>query len=356
MKPITAATTARRPWLGTTVMVYLALLGVVLLGAVLVFADGGNLFTTANIVDTLTRSSLLGFIAIGQTLVILCRSLDLSVGYVMALSSLVTATTMDGQPSRMPLALAAGLGVAALAGAVNGLVVTKLKVNAFIATLGVGLIIRGYLDTEYAGPAGEITAGFQAFGYTRVGPFPISTIVMITVAVAAIVFLAKTRTGHHIYAVGGDAEVARLSGVRTDRVVLTAHILCALAAGIAGLLIASRFGTGSALVYDDGYDLESIAAVVLGGTYLLGGRGGVAGTVAGVMILAVLDTVFNILAVDPFVKDVLRGVIIIVAVAIYARKRITATRPRFFASGTGPPPVAALSMPEPAPASQGRQR
>lgn len=332
--------------LNTTTLVYLALLVIIAIAAVAVAAEGGNLLSTSHIVDMLTRSSLLGFIAIGQTMVILCRSLDLSVGYVVALSSLVAAVTMNGDPARIPLAVGAAVAVAALVGAVNGLVVTKLKVNPFIATLGVGLIIRGYLDTEYAGPAGEVAKSFQAFGYTRIGPLPLSAIVMVAVAVAGIVFLARSRTGHHMYAVGGDIEVARLSGVRTDRVVIAAHIMCAIAAGVAGLLLASRFGTGSALVYDDGYDLESIAAVVLGGTYLMGGRGGIAGTLGGVLILAVLDTTFNVLAVDPFVKDVLRGLIIIVAVAIYARRRVTSTRQRF-PNGRRPTPPQPTAPPEP---------
>ncbi|MFD0556633.1 monosaccharide ABC transporter membrane protein (CUT2 family) [Stackebrandtia endophytica] len=327
-----ALTPSRRsPGMSTTTIVYLALVAILVIGAVLVSMSGRNLFSNANIVDLLTRSSLLGFIAIGQTLVILCRSLDLSVGYVMALSSLIAATTMDGQVSRIPIAMAAALGVAAVIGLVNGVVVTKLKVNAFIATLGMGLIIKGYLDTNYAGPAGDVPEAFQSFGYTRIGPIPLSTIVMFAVAAAGIWFLHRSRTGHHMYAVGGDAEVARMSGVRTDRTVITAHVLCALLAGVAGLLIASRFGTGSAGVYDDGYDLESIAAVVLGGTYLLGGRGGIGGTVGGVLILATLDSVFNTLSVDPFIKDVLRGTIIIAAVAVYARRSLSGapTRRRF---------------------------
>lgn len=324
--------------LNTTALVYAALVGLLVIGTIVVAIDGKNLLSTNNIVDTLGRSSLLGFIAIGQTLVILCRSLDLSVGFVMALSSLVVAELMDGDAANMPVAVLAALAVAAAIGAVNGLVITKLKVNAFIATLGVGLLIKGYLDTFYAGPAGEVSASFEAFGYTRIGPLPLSTLLMLAVAALGVYFLARTRTGHHIYAVGGDTEVARLSGVRTDRTVITAHILCALAAGVAGLLIASRFGTGSALVYDDGFDLESIAAVVLGGTALMGGRGGIAGTVAGVLILAVADTIFNILGVDPFAKDVLRGTIIIVAVAIYAGRRLGVTRTRFPGGTTRPEP------------------
>ncbi|WP_285730091.1 ABC transporter permease [Nocardiopsis sp. ATB16-24] len=320
-------------------MVYLALVLLLALSAAFVAARGGNLFTTANTVDLFTRSSLLGFLAIGQTLVILCRSLDLSVGYVAALSTVVAATTMAGDPSRVLLGVGAALGLAGLIGLANGLVVTKLGVNPFIATLGAGLIIKGYLDTEFQGPAGEIPAAFQAFGYTRIGVLPVSTLIMLGVAVAAVLFLRRTRMGYHVYAVGGDAEVARLSGIRPEVPTVTAHVLCSVMAGTAGLLLAARFGTGSATVYGNGYELEAIAAVVLGGTYLLGGRGGVAGTIAGVFILATLDTVFNVLAIDPFVKDVLRGVIVIAAVAVYARGRHSraATRVRFPSGGASPP-------------------
>lgn len=339
MSSVRGALAERR--LGTTGLVYLALLGVILIGTAFVAAQGGNLLSRGNLVDMLTRSSLLGFIAIGQTFVILCRSLDLSVGYVMALSSLVTATTMAGESSRIVLGVGVALAVSAAIGLANGLTVALLRVNPFITTLGMGLIVKGYLDTQYRGPAGDVPAAFQMFGYTRIAFVPLSTAVMLGLALLAILFLRRTRTGYHIYAVGGDAEVARMSGVRTTRVLVTAHVLCSMAAGVAGLLIAARFGTGSALVYGSGYDLESIAAVVLGGTYLLGGRGGVAGSIAGVMILAVLDTSFNVLQVDPFFKDVLRGVIIIAAVAIYARRQLErkTTRARFGAASdpTGPP-------------------
>lgn len=308
--------------LSTTAAVYLALVVIVVVSTVLVGIQGGNLLSRSNLVDLLTRSSLLGFVAIGQTFVILGRSLDLSVAHVLALSSLVGATTMAGDPDRIVLGVLAVLAVSGAIGLVNGFVVAKLRVNAFIATLGMSLILTGYLDTRFRGPAGQIPEAFQAFGYTRLGPVPVSTAVMLALAVVAAVALHRTRFGHHLYAVGGSDEVARLSGIRTARVVIVAHVLCSMSAGIAGLLIAARFGTGSALVAGGGYELEAIAAVVLGGTYLLGGRGGVGGTVAGVLILATLDTVFNVLGVDPFFKDVLRGTIIVAAVAIYARRQL----------------------------------
>ncbi|QDW64026.1 ABC transporter permease [Oerskovia sp. KBS0722] len=321
----------RRRRLGSTGIVYLALVGILVVSAGLVAAQGGSFFSQGNLFYLLSQTSLLGFVAIGQTFVILCKSLDLSVGYVVAWSSLVAATTMAGDPSRIWLGVVAALAVAAGVGLVNGLVISKLRVNSFIATLGVGLIIKGYLDTQFKGPSGEVPKAFQGFGYTRIGPVPVSVVVLAVVMVLGVVLLTRTRPGYHMFAVGGNIDVARLSGIRTDRSIILAHVLCSLCAGIAGLLIAARFGTGNALVYTYGYDLNSIAAVVLGGTLLMGGRGSILGTIAGVLILASLDTVFNVLDVSPFFKDVLRGAIIIAAVAMYARRQIdpASSRARF---------------------------
>jgi ribose transport system permease protein len=331
------ARAARPSWrqLDTTKIVFLAWIATFVGGAILVSLDGGNLLSQANLVKMLTGMSLLGFVAVGQTLVILCRSLDLSVGYVVAWSSLVVATQMKGDDGRLVPAVALALGMAVLVGLANGVIITKLRVNPFIATLGTGLMIKGYLDTRYQGPAGSVPDSFQQFGYTRMGVVPVSTIVMVLVAVLATLVLRKTGLGYRMFAVGGNEEVATHSGIRTHRTLIAAHVLCSLAAGVAGLLIAARYGTGDARVYDDGLDLDSIAAVVLGGTLLMGGRGSVAGTVAGVGILAVLDTVFDALQVDPFFKDVLRGAVIIVAVALYARRQIDrrSTRQRFTKAG-----------------------
>ncbi|MBO4272087.1 ABC transporter permease [Microbispora triticiradicis] len=304
--------------------VYVALVLLVVLGWLVFALDGGTFLSQENIVGIQQRSAALGIVAVGQTLVILAGSLDLSVAYLISLTSLVTAEIMAGADTGVPVAVAAALAVSALTGLVNGLIVTRLRVHAFIATLGVALVIRGALDARYDGPAGSVPESFQHLGYDRIGPLPVSALLWAAVAAGAWLLLSRTRLGYRIYAVGGDAEVARLSGVRTERVVVIAHVLCSVCAGIAGLLLASRLGAGAPTVgTDGGYDLESIAAVVLGGTALAGGRGGVAGTVGGVLLLAVLDSIFNQLEVNSFAKDVVRGVILVAALAIYARGRRT---------------------------------
>ncbi len=306
-----------------TVTVYLALVVLLVAGSVLVGLQGGVLLDQGGILNIFTRATALGLVAIGQTMVILTGSLDLSVAYLVGLTSLIAAETMAGQDGMILPGVLLALGVAAAVGLLNGLVITVLRANAFIATLGVALILRGYLEDNYTGPAGDVPRTFQHLGYDRLGPIPIAALLMLAVAALAWWFLTRSRPGYHLYAVGGDLEVARLSGVHTRRTIITAHVLCSVAAGLAGIYLASRLGSGAPYVGTDaGYDLESIAAVVLGGTLLAGGRGGVVGTIGGVFILATLDTIFDDLAVDPFFKDVVRGVVLIAAVALYARRMV----------------------------------
>lgn len=307
-----------------TVTVYVALVALLLAGSVLVGIRGGVLLDQGGVQNILTRSTVLGLVAIGQTMVVVTGSLDLSVAYVVGLCSLVTAETMAGREGMMVSGVLLALAVAAVVGLVNGLVITVLRANPFIATLGVALILRGYLEDTYTGPAGSVPRAFQHLGFSRIGPVPLSAVIMLTIAGLAWWYLSRTRGGYHMYAVGGDIDVARLSGVRTRRTIVTAHVLCAVTAGLAGVFLASRLGSGAPHVGTDaGYDLESIAAVVLGGTLLAGGRGGVIGTIGGVFILATLDTVFDDLSVDPFFKDVVRGAVLIVAVALYTRRRMS---------------------------------
>ncbi|MGI8626493.1 MAG: ABC transporter permease [Geodermatophilaceae bacterium] len=324
---------ARRPVVGRvdfsnpTHSVYAALAAILVSGSILVALQGGVYLDSAGVLSILSDSTALGLVAIGQTIVILCRSLDLSVALLIGLCSLVAAEIMDGRTSMVVPAIVATLAVAALVGLANGLIITKLRVNAFIATLGMALILRGLLEARYTGPAGDTPLSFQQVGYTRIGPIPVSALIVLALAAATWWYLTQSRAGYHVYAVGGSPEIARLSGVRTDRTIISAHVLCSLAAGITGLYFAARLDSGSPFVGTDGaYDLQSIAAVVLGGTLLAGGRGGIVGTIGGVLILASLDTLFDDLGVNPFFKDVVRGVVIIVAVAIYARRAVDPRR------------------------------
>jgi ribose transport system permease protein len=306
-----------------------AILVVVFVSAVildLIFGRG-QITSSTILTNMLVRSVALGIVAMGQTFVMLAASIDLSVAYLISVTAVMASFLMRGDPSRVPMAVAAVFGIGAFVGLINGLVVSKLRVNPFIATLGVGLVLKGILNASFETFIGAVPRSFQTLGYGTIGPVPISILVLLGVTVAAAFVLRRTRFGAHLYAVGGSEEVARLSGLRTDRVIILAHIICSLTAVLTGLFVVSRLRSGAPWVGTDGlYDLESIAAVVVGGTALSGGKGGVAGTLAGVVIFGILDTAFNQLGVDTFLKQVLRGSIIILAVASYTiRSRMKAS-------------------------------
>ncbi|MFW6068779.1 MAG: ABC transporter permease [Chloroflexota bacterium] len=297
-----------------------AILVVVFVSAVILDSlfGRGQILSSTILTNMVVRSVALGIVAMGQTFVILGASIDLSVAYLISVVAVMTSFLMQGDPSRVPMAVAVVFGIGAAVGLVNGLVVSKLRVNPFIATLGVGLILKGILNASFENFTGSVPRSFQTLGYGAIGPIPISIIILLAVTVASGFALKRTKYGAHLYGVGGNEEVARLSGLRTDRVLIMAHVICSLTATLTGLFIVSRLRSGAPWVGTDGlYDLESIAAVVVGGTALAGGRGGVAGTLAGVLIFGILDTTFNQLGVDTFLKQVLRGAIIILAVASY---------------------------------------
>ncbi len=302
--------------------VYLVLVILFLISWVAVGIVGsGQFLTVQNVTSILVRSVALGVVAAGQTIVIIAGSLDLSVAYLVSVTAVMASFIMQGEADRMVLATGVVLFIGVVVGLVNGLIITKLRVNAFIATLGVGLILRGILNASFNNFAGRVPPEYQALGYDGLGPIPYSVVLLVVVVAATWYLLRYTRFGHHLYAVGGSQEVSRLSGVRSDRVVITAHILCSVAAVLTGIFLVSRLRAGAPWVGTDGaYDLESIAAVVLGGTALAGGKGGVLGTLAGVLILAVLDNAFNGLQINAFAKDVIRGVILIAAVALYVAR------------------------------------
>jgi ribose transport system permease protein len=298
------------------------LLAAILIYVVLVVALGQTRFLTLeNLIAILTRSITLGITAIGQTFAILVASIDLSVASVISAAAVVTSVVMNGNPAMMLPAIAAVLVMGAVIGLINGLVIARLEVNPLIATLGMSLIIQGILSYFYNNFAGNVPAEFQVFAYGSIGVVPFSLIFMFALAGLAWFLLRFTRFGSDIYSVGGNQDAARLAGIKTTRVIVGAHILCSLCAAIAGIYLASRLRSGAPWIGAEGvYDLESIAVVVIGGTVLAGGRGGIWGTMAGVIIFSLIDSIFNVAGVDAFVKQVLRGIIIVAAVAFYAAR------------------------------------
>ncbi len=299
---------------------FLLLLVAIAVYVAVAIATGQTQYLTAeNLLGLLGRSIALGITAIGQTFAILIASIDLSVANLISVSAVLASSIMSGDPSMMLPAIAAVLAVGVVVGLINGLVITQFEVNPLIATLGMALILQGLLSATFNNFAGEVPEEFQVFAYGQVGGISISLIFLIALTVAAWVFLRFTRAGSNIYSVGGNPDASKLAGMRTTRVVIMAHVICSVCATIAGLYLASRLRSGAPWIGRDGvYDLESIAVVVIGGTALSGGRGGVWGTLMGVMIFSLIDSIFNIAGVDAFAKQILRGVIIVAAVAVYA--------------------------------------
>jgi ribose transport system permease protein len=300
--------------------VYIFLIVIFLGGGLLdqVFSDGQVFSNRAIQLNILVRSVALGIVAVGQTLVIIGASIDLSVAYTISITAVMSSYIMQGDPAKVPLAILVVFAIGTLIGLVNGLIITKLHVNAFITTLGTSLIIKGIINATFSNYTGSVPRSFQYFGYETIGPIPVAILVLGIIVIAGWLLLTRTKFGAHLYGVGGNIEVARLSGLRTDRVLIGAHILCSLTAVLTGLFLVSRLQSGAPWVGPDGlYDLESVATTVVGGTALAGGKGGVWGTLAGVLIFGVLDTVFNQLGVNPYLKTVLRGAIIVMAVASY---------------------------------------
>lgn len=300
---------------GNTLGVYLVLLGMALLCSLFV----PNFFSVVNILNLLQHSVVLGLVALGQTFVIIGGSLDLSVAASISAIAVGTAWLMGSAGVPIWLALLIAMSAGLLIGLCNGLIITKLKVAPFIATLGTSLIIEGLLfartDTFY----GNVPREFEFLGYGTIGRIPAGVVLLFTMALIAFYIVRYTRFGQHLYGVGGNIEVARLSGIHTDQVLIRAHVICGFAAALSAIFIVSRLRSAAPWV-GTGLELDSIAATVIGGAPLAGGQGSIWGTIAGVLILSMLTNIFNILNVGAFAQLVLRGVIVIMVVAFYTMR------------------------------------
>jgi ribose transport system permease protein len=251
-------------------------------------------------------------------LVIIGASIDLSVAYTISITAVMSSYMMQGKTENVFLSILGVFAIGIAIGLANGLIITKLRVNPFIATLGTSLIVKGIINGTFSNYTGSVPKSFEFFGYGMLGPIPVSIIILLVIVFAGWFLLSRTQFGSHLYGVGGNTEVARLSGVRTDRVLIGAHILCSMTAVLSGLFLVSQMRSGAPWVGPNGiFDLNSIATTVIGGTALSGGKGSVWGTLAGVLIFGVLATTFNQLGVNPYLKIVFQGLIIILAVGSY---------------------------------------
>jgi ribose/xylose/arabinose/galactoside ABC-type transport system permease subunit len=271
----------------------------------------------------LKQAAPLGVVSIGQTFVILAAGIDLSVASVIALMSVLAANMMSGQDNLVPSIALFCISAALLVGLLNGVLVTKLKIPSFIATLGTVLIVQGirFLYTGGA-PKGSIPDALRFWGRGSVGPIPTPLILWAVIVIIALFVERRTTFGRRLFAVGGKPAAANLSGVRVDRIVIAAYLICSFLAGVAGLMLTGFQGLADNWL-GRGYELDSIAAVVIGGTALTGGRGSVIGSVAGVLILTILYNLVLLLGFDVETQRIIKGIAIIIAVALYARMQRT---------------------------------
>jgi ribose/xylose/arabinose/galactoside ABC-type transport system permease subunit/ABC-type multidrug transport system ATPase subunit len=309
-----------RSWLAgnqgvVTVYAVLILLYLFGLSASESFRSASNLFSI------LRQAVALGLVSIGQTLIILAGGIDLSVSSVITLAALFGAGLIQGRVEMILPAVLLCLGIGVLFGLINGYLWGYLGVEPFIVTLGTFSIGRGIALVYARGPVGWVPPLYQQFAYADIGPVPFAAIFFFAVFIAGFLMLKKTTLGRRIYAVGGNPEAARLSGIPVRRVRLLAFVLCGLTAAVTGLYMASRMGSGDPNI-GPGFELDSITAVVVGGTALGGGRGGLIGTLGGVLLVATLSNLLNLMNVDNWYQQVIKGLILLIAVAAY-RKRET---------------------------------
>lgn len=277
-----------------------------------------------NAVNVLRQAVALGMVSIGQTFVILSGGIDLSVGAAISLIAVYTAGFMKEQPDLVVLVILGMLVIGFIIGVFNAFLVTRLKIAPFIATLAVGSILQGLVLNYAKRPVGKIVPGWEYFAEGMVGPIPFPVIFLVILFILAAVVIHRTVLGRYIIATGGNERIARYSGIRTTLVLNSAYIICALSAVLTGLFLSSRMAIGDPQVGGlnyDRFDLDSIAAVLIGGTRLGGGKGSVIGTIGGVLIVSVLNNVFNLVGVNTFTQWIVKGLIILIAVAAYSTRK-----------------------------------
>jgi ribose transport system permease protein len=286
----------------------------------LMAAIAPNFASTDNLLNIARSISINAILAAGLTFVILTSGIDLSVGSIVAVSGVVSV--LAAVHGFNPLwAVVFGLAAGALAGLVNGWLTAYLSLAAFIVTLGTMSFLRGLGYTMTDGqPIVSNELSFRILGNGYVFGIPLPVIIMAIVYLAAWFVLERTRYGRHVYAVGGNAEAARLAGVPVKRIILSVYVIGGLCAGLAGIIFAARVVSAQPTA-GTGYELDAIAAVVLGGTSLAGGRGRIIGTLIGSVILGVLSTGLILMNVPFFTQLLVKGCVIVLAVAIDSLKQ-----------------------------------
>lgn len=274
-----------------------------------------NFLTAYNLINVARQITMVAILGIGMTFVILSGGIDLSVGSIVALVGCLTAGFMaSGLP--VPAAIIAGILIGTVLGLMNGLVTTYGKIPSFIVTLGMMTVARG-LSLVYTDgyPITNLPESFTFIGRGYIGPIPVPVIVMVLCFLVGYVVLRYLRFGRDVYALGGNEEAARLSGINTNYTKVGVFVISGLTAAIAGIILASRLNSGQPSA-GISMELDAIAAVVIGGTSFSGGKGGILGTLVGAMIMGVISNGLNLLGVSSYWQMITIGLIIVAAVWI----------------------------------------
>ncbi len=300
------------------------LLALILLCVVLSFLSP-VFFTALNIKNVLRDAALVAIAGIGMVMVILLGEIDLSVGSVQAVAGIVAVAVLNSFSS-VSVALAATLFAGACIGLINGLLITRAQINSLIATLGMMAILRGgaMVSTQAVSIQGAVDS-FIEIGTGHLGPLPIPVLIAFLLLVLFFYVLHYTTFGRYVYAVGGNPQAARLSGLPVERIRIAVFVIAGLLAALSAFILASRLNSGQPNA-GLGFELQVIAAVILGGISLTGGVGTLAGALIGILILTVLSNGLVLLNVSSFYHDIARGIVIILAVYLDTRRKQSLVR------------------------------
>ncbi len=300
---------------GPIIMVYAFIALLCLIGA----TQSERFLSERNLANVSRQAAFLGIVALGQMLVILTAGIDLSVGSLVKVSILVSAIVMNGESANVFIAIFATLGLGVLVGLIHGFLINELRIAPFIVTLASLVILRGIGLTISSSPVGKASREVMMFYDQKLGPVPIIALMFFVLILLTILLLRFTAFGKYLVAIGGNIEVARLSGLPVKRVRYGVYVLCSITASITGLLWLSRMGVGDPAI-GDGIELQSITAVIIGGTSLFGGRASVIGTLGGVLLLGITANLLVMLGVNSFIQGLVQGIIIVAAVALYKQE------------------------------------
>lgn len=292
------------------------LLALVLISLILALVSD-RFLSVRNIMNIFRQSSINGFVALGMMFAILTAGIDLSVGSALAFSGAVLGITVVKWGLHPLIGIMLSISIGTLIGVLNGILLTKLRLpHPFISTMGTMNIFRGLtLIAMAATPISNMPPSIRFLGGSFIGPLPVSFIALILMYIAAHFFLNNTRTGRYIYAVGGNKNAAELSGINVDKILIIVYALSGFMAAIASLVLAGRVNAVYPLA-GNGYEMDAIAACIIGGTSFFGGKGTVWGTLVGALIMGVIRNGLNLLNVSSSLQTVSIGIIIIIAVYI----------------------------------------